>query len=266
MNNNIVLVCILTLIIHFISIISLSSKMVGTRTRRVASSASIFNIIALTAQFSNSIQAPLLTKTIEKTITLGLEPNEFIFRSIIFSATFGCILGALAIPTTHRFMAKGVKALYENNSIIALLMKSIRKKTFIHFKESITLPQKGNFTRLTQYKDLYLELIFMNIIVYAFITVSVLSCLYAGYLNPNLRTTCLSLSGIAVGLGAVGMLLFIEPYHGTLTDKVIDGTIKEAYFRRHLTFIILARIIGTLFGQFLYIPLAWMIVSIAEKL
>lgn len=266
MDNNLILVCILTLIIHFISIISLSSKMVGTRTRRIASSASIFNIIALTSQFSSSIQAPLLTKSIESNIILGFQPNEVLFRSIIFSATLGCILGALAIPTMHRFMAKGVNALYENNSIVALLMKSIQIKTFSHFKESITLPRKENFSRLIHYKDLYLELIFINIIVYSFITVSVLSCLYAGYLNPNLRTTSLSLSGIAVGLGAVGMLLFIEPYHGTLTDKVIDGTIKESFFRRHLTFVILARIIGTILGQFLYIPLAWIIVSIAEKL
>ncbi|EJL62394.1 lipid II flippase family protein [Flavobacterium sp. CF136] len=266
MNNNLVLVCILTLVIHFISIISLSSKIVGTRTRRVASSASIFNIIALTAQFSSSIQAPLLTKSIENTIISGFQPNEFLFRSIIFCATLGCTLGAFAIPTTHRFMAKGVKSLYENNSIIGVLMKSFRKKTYYHFKESVSLPRKENFTRLTQYKDLYLKLIFMNVLVYSFITVSVLSCLYAGYLNPNLRTTSLSLSGIAVGLGSVGMLLFIEPYHGTLTDKVIDGTVKESYFRRHLTYIILARILGTILGQFLYIPLAWVIVSIAEKL
>lgn len=142
MNNNLVLVCILTIVIHFISIISLSSKIVGTRTRRVASSASIFNIIALTAQFSNSIQAPLLTKSIENTIISGFQPNEFLFRSIIFCATLGCTLGAFAIPTTHRFMAKGVTALYENNSIIGVLMKSFRKKPFIILKKVYPSPKK----------------------------------------------------------------------------------------------------------------------------
>ncbi|WP_316635396.1 lipid II flippase family protein [uncultured Flavobacterium sp.] len=266
MTANILIVCILTLIIHFIGIISLSAKIVGTRTRRIASSASIFNIIIIISQFSNTIQAPLLTKTVENNINLGNSPDLSIFRYIIFSATIGSVLGGLLIPTIHRFMEKGVNALYNNRSVFLVVIKSFSLSTVIHFKNSCTIPKKSNFDRLNKFKDIYIELVLLNVVVYAFITVSVLSCLYAGYLNPNLRTTSLSMSGVAVSLGSIGMMLFIEPYHATLTDKVIDGSVTESFFRRHLTFVIIARIFGTILGQFIFIPLAWLIVKLAEML
>jgi hypothetical protein len=266
MTANILLVCVLTSIIHFIGIISLSAKIVGTRTGRIASSASIFNIIIIISQFSNTIQAPLLTKTVENSIILGNSPNNLIFRCIIFSATIGSIIGALFIPTIHRFMEKGVNALYNNRSVFVVVIKSFSLSTITHFKKSFTIPKKSNFYRLNKYKDIYVELVLLNVIVYAFITVSVLSCLYAGYLNPNLRTTSLSMSGVAVSLGSIGMMLFIEPYHATLTDKVIDGSVAESFFRRHLTFVIIARIFGTILGQFIFIPLAWVIVKLAVML
>jgi hypothetical protein len=266
MASNILLVCALTSIIHFIGIISLSAKIVGTRTRRIASSASIFNIIIILSQFSNTIQAPLLTKTIENSIILGNSPNDLMFRCIILSATIGSIFGGLFIPTVHRFMEKGVNALYNNRSVFVVAIKSLSLSTIIHFKKSFTIPKKSNFYRLNKYKDIYMELVLLNVVVYSFITVSVLSCLYAGYFNPNLRTTCLSMSGVAVSLGSIGMMLFIEPYHATLTDKVMDGSVTESFFRRHLTFVIIARIFGTILGQFIFIPLAWVIVKLAELL
>jgi hypothetical protein len=262
--NNVFVVCLLTMVIHFISIISISARIVGIRTKKLASSFSLFNILSLVAQFSSSIQSPLLAKSIENQIIHGLNPDNLSFRLIIFSATIGSVLGIIAIPSAHRFMAKGVNNLYHNRSVFRVLIKSIKLSIFIHVKESLTLPNIQNLIRLKRYNDISLSMILLNILVNSFITVSVLSCLYAGFLNPNLRTTALSLNGISVGIGIIGMMLFVEPYNATLTDKVIDDSISEAYFRRFLTFVVIARMIGTIFGQFLLIPLAKTIIKIAE--
>ncbi|MBC7407445.1 MAG: DUF2837 family protein [Arcicella sp.] len=262
--NNIIVVCLLTIIIHFIGIVSLSARIVGVRTKKLASSFSLFNIISLIAQFSSSIQSPLLAKSIENQIIHGLNPNNLSFRLIIFSATIGSGFGIVAIPSAHRFMAKGVNNLYYHRSVFKVLIKSIKPSIFIQIKESLALPKIENLTRLKRYHDISLSMILLNILVNSFITVSVLSCLYAGFLNPNLRTTALSLNGISVGIGIIGMMLFVEPYNATLTDKVIDGSISEAYFRRFLTFVVIARMIGTISGQFLLIPLAKIIIKIAE--
>ncbi|MDH4461518.1 MAG: DUF2837 family protein [Flectobacillus sp.] len=263
---SLIIVCCLTLIIHFISIISLSARIVGTRTQRVASSASIFNIISLVAQFSNTIQGPLLAKSIEKSITTGQAPDHFIFRVIILSATVGCTLGGFAIPSIHRFMKRGVDSLYLHRSVFRVFMSALHIKTLTYFYESITIPSLKNLTNLKRYPDTPFGLIALNAFVYSFTTVSVLACLYAGFLNPNLRSTALSMTGVSIGLGSIGMMLFIEPYSATLTDKVIDGSITEGHFRRYITFIVIARTIGTLLAQFLIIPMAKFIIWLAEVL
>jgi len=262
--NNIFVVCLLTMVIHFINIISLSARIVGIRTKKLASSFSLFNILSLVAQFSSSIQSPLLAKSIENQIIHGLNPDNLSFRLIIFSATIGSCLGIFAIPSGHRFMAKGVNLLYNHKSVFKVLIKSIKFNTLRHFWDNLIIPKMENFNRLKRYKDVSSKMILLNVLVNSFMTVSVLSCLYAGFLNPNLRTTSLSLNGISVGLGVVGMLLFVEPYNATLTDKVLDGSVSEAYFRRFLTFVVIARMIGTIVGQFLFIPLAKIIIKIAE--
>jgi hypothetical protein len=102
--------------------------------------------------------------------------------------------------------------------------------------------------------------------VYSFTTASVLACLYAGYLNSNFRTTALSMSGIANGIGTVGLMLFVEPYNSILTDKVVENKISDAYFRKYLTFIVIARFIGTILSQLLLIPLAHIIAKLATLL
>jgi Alternate to MurJ len=264
--DNFVWVYILTTLIHFLGIVGLSARIVGIQTKKLASSFSLFNIITLIAQFSISIQSPLLAKSVESQIIKGNQPNDLEFRFIIFSATIGSFLGILAIPSAHRFMKKGVDTLYNHKSVFKVLLKAANKSIFIHFVQSLTIPKIENFTRLKRYHDIPTGIILLNILVNSFITVSVLSCLYAGYLNPNLRITALSLNGVSVGLGIVGMMLFVEPFNATLTDKTVDGSVSEAYFRRFLTFVVIARMIGTIIGQILLIPLAKIIIYIAEIL
>ncbi|WP_269003562.1 lipid II flippase family protein [Aquirufa ecclesiirivi] len=254
---------LLTFIINFILIISLSVRIVSTRTKRIATSNSLFSFIFLIGQFSNNIQIPILAKYVEESLVSNFELSSNFFRIIIAASTFGAIFGAISIPTIHRFMARGVELLYNHQTILGLIKKSFSISTVRHLKNSVKWPDKLNFIRLKNVEKMNVNIFILNIIVYSFMTSSMLSCLYAGVLNPELRTTSLSLSGFAGGLGTIIMLLLIEPYHSVLTDKVIEEKVSNAFFRQHLSFVILARIIGTLISQILFIPLSKVIVWVA---
>jgi hypothetical protein len=256
MINHFTLVCILTMIIHFIGIIGLSARVVGTRTKKLGSSISLFNLLIVISSLAQTLQLPLLTKSIESSISSGVIPEIINFRIILFFATGGAFLGAFFLPTAHRFMAKGVDVLYVKGSVLDVIILSLKPSIIRVFINSLTLPRIENIYRLKRFKDLNVNIIFLNAIVYAFVTVSVIACLYAGCMNITYRTTALAMSGVAVGLASLSMLLFIEPYNSTLTDKVIDGSVEEAYFRRHIVYIIFARISGTLLSQFFLIPIA----------
>ncbi|TBH76348.1 lipid II flippase family protein [Aquirufa nivalisilvae] len=259
-------VCFLTSVVYFISTSNIASRIVASRTKRFASSNVMFNIFLLLSQFATTIQAPLLAKMIENDISAGNKPNDTIFRVVIFSATLGTILGGFAIPTLHRFMEKGVDSMYKHSSVFKLFLKSFKTKTFLHFKDSIKLANINNYKQLLNPEGINRSIILMNIVVYSFTTISILSCLYAGYINPELRTTALSMSGIANGFGAILMILLLQPYDAILTDKVIDGTVSHTFFRRHLSFVVISRILGTLCGQFLFIPMSKLIAFLASSI
>ena len=198
MINNFYFICSLTLIIHFIGIIRLSARIVGTRTKKLGSSISLFNLLIIVSSFAQTLQAPLLSKSIEISINSGLIPGVVNFRIILLFATIGTVLGAISLPTIHRFMAKGVDMMYEKGSIFQVILHSFKFSIFNLFLNSVTISKIENFYRLKRFKDLNVHIIFLNLLVYAFITVSVIACLYAGCLNTNYRTTSLALSGVAV--------------------------------------------------------------------
>jgi hypothetical protein len=68
----------------------------------------------------------------------------------------------------------------------------------------------------------------MNIVAVAIITVGVLSALYAGYLNPEFRTTASNLSAIVNGVATILMFIFIDPFLSVMTVDVIQGKTKES--------------------------------------
>lgn len=71
MSTQVIIVLILTVIISIISTLAYSVRIVAVRTGRIVVSFAVFNIFALISRTANSVQAPLLAKTIENTIKTG---------------------------------------------------------------------------------------------------------------------------------------------------------------------------------------------------
>ena len=258
------IVLLLTFFLHFISTVALSVRIVGIRTGKMAASYAVYNIIFLVARFINTFQGPLLAKYIENSILSGAEPYNLLFLELCFASFLGSIAGAFFIPTVQRFMYRAVEKAYQQSSVLKILIQSIHTKTLSHLKETLTLPSKANITRLKRIDDMPVTMIFLNVIVSALLTISVLSCLYAGYLNPNLRSTSLSLNGFIVGLSTIITMIIVEPHIGITADKVINGEFSEVYFRRYISFVVLARVIGTGLSYFLLIPLAHLVIWLAK--
>jgi len=100
----------------------------------------------------------------------------------------------------------------------------------------------------------------------AVLTVGVLSSLYAGYINPDLRTTSSTLSSVINGGATILMFVFIDPYLSGLTDDVIIGKCSEIIFRQFIIWMIVARLIGTLIAQIIFVPSAELISIIAQMI
>ncbi|MFL0248601.1 lipid II flippase Amj family protein [Candidatus Clostridium stratigraminis] len=265
MSTQVIIVLILTIIIYIISTLAYSVRIVGVKTGRIAISFAVFNIFALISRTANSIQAPLMAKTIENTIKAG-NPQSllFIFRWILVSTTLATIIGALLMPTFIKVFGKAVEGFSIYRSMPKLLLHGFSKSGIEQFKNSLTRPKREILEQLKSFKSIPKKIILLNTLAFAISTVGILSSLYAGCLNPELRTTCSTLASVINGMSTILMFIFVDPYISMLTDDVIKGECTLSQFNRCIIFIVQGLIMGTILAQFLLVPAAKAIAFIAK--
>ena len=250
----IILVLLLTFVINLISTLSYSVRIVGIRTRKIAISFALFNIMVLISRTSNSFQAPLLAKWIEKNINQGINPGTYEFQLILFTTTFATLIGSFLIPTFQRLFSKAVIRFSANKSVPKLVWYSLSKTGLKQIMAEFKLPDRGNYRISTKKVPGFPFKIFIfNILASAILAVGVLSSLYAGFLNPELRTTSSTLSSIVNGLATILMFMFIDPHLSALTDDVIEGKYTETNFRKVVRLMVVSRFLGTMLAQLWYL-------------
>ena len=269
MDRQLFIICFLTFVIHLIGTLAYSVRIAGIRTRKIALSFSMFNILILISRTSNSFQAPILGKRIEDNIALhkGLPNADTMlmdFRWLLISATLATIIGALMIPTCQRFFTKAVMHFQTHRSLPKLMMHCLFKFEASKAKEILCLPSISNITKVKYGKGISTRIIVLNIIAVALWTIGVLASYYAGYLNPDLRLTSSSLSSIINGVSTIMMFVFIDPQLSMLTDDVVEGKMTEPEFRSSIVWLVGSRLAGTLLAQLLIVPAAQVIVYVAE--
>lgn len=265
MDIRIVIVLVLTFTINVIGTLAYSTRVTGITTGKIAISFSIFNILALISRTANSLQGPFLSKKVETSIKLGTNGNlTYTFRYIIVAATFGCIIGALVMPTFQKIFAKAVRAFDVYRSVPKLIFHGFSKSGITQLKSCVKIPSKENLAQVRNLEGMPKKVILYNIIVTALSTTAVLSSIYAGVLNPTFRTTCSSLTSIVSSLATILLYIFIDPCLSVMTDDVINGKRSPASFKRCIAFMVSSRIIGTVAAQIIFIPGAMLIAHIAS--
>jgi len=263
MTSQIALVLALTFLINLITTLSYSVRIVGIRTGRIAVSFALFNILVLVSRTANGFQAPLLASTIEKNINTGAGSNLFDFRLIILSCTISTIFGGLLIPTFQRVLSIAVEKFSIYKSVPKVLLYSLSRSGLSSLKENIVIPRAKNITSIDLKNDFPWKVFIMNVVAVAIITIGVLSSLYAGYFNPEFRTTASSLAAIINGFSTILMFVFIDPFLSVMTDDVVLGKTTESRFRRYIVYMVFARVIGTVIAQIMLVPSAKIIALVA---
>src|SRR6478752_2908271 len=93
-------ICLLTAGINLIGTLAYAARIAGVRTRRIAMSFALFNILVLISRLSNSILAPFLAKRIELHLADGSgEALLADFRWVLMSATIAVLVGIVLVPT-----------------------------------------------------------------------------------------------------------------------------------------------------------------------
>jgi len=261
MTTQVIIVLLLTFVINLITTLSYSVRIVGIRTGRVAISFALFNILVLVSRTANGFQAPLLAKTVESDIKHGVFDNLPVFRLIILSCSIATIIGAFLIPTFQRVLSKAVINFSIHKSMGKLILHGFSKGGILYFKDNMTLPSRENVTQIKLDREFPWRIFILNIFAVAILTIGVLSAVYASYINPDYRSTASNLSAFINGFATILMFAFIDPNLSAMTDDVTLGKCSETTFRKYIVYMTIARLIGTIVAQILFLPaaqlLAW---------
>lgn len=267
MDAQLLILCILTFVIHLIGTLAYAVRIAGVRTRRIAVSFALFNILVLVSRTSNSFQGPFLAKRIEENIRLGFTHGLLDdFRWLLLSATLATLAGAFLIPTFQRIFCRAVRHFQINRSIPQLLMRGLFKGGLTQIKDVASLPAAANVTQMRVGHGISHWVILLNVAAVALWTVGVFASLYAGYLNPELRVTSSTLSSVVNGVATIMMFVFIDPHMSVMTDDVVEGKVSEPEFRKAIVWLVGSRIVGTLLAQALLVPSALAITFIARAM
>ncbi len=265
MTQEIIIVCILTFLIHLVGTYSLAIRIVGLRTNKWSMAYALFNILALVTRLSTTFQAPLLAKTIELNILNKATADTMDFRYILWASTLGMLIGGLTIPVFHRLLGVAVERYYVHRSFLRLFLSIFNWKRFIGLRQHLVIPHRNNWNAFKE-PIVPTKVIIFNLLSQAILTVGVLSTLYAGYINPDLRSTSASMSGFINGFAAIVLVIVVDPSIALLSDEVMNKNVSPVFFRKYIIVLTAVRILGTLLSQILLLPLAHLVVWMSETL
>jgi hypothetical protein len=267
MDGQLATLCALTFIIHLIGALAYAARIAGVRTRRIAISFALFNILILVSRASNSFQGPFLGKRIETSLGAGAADHLLAdFRWLLLSATVATVVGALAVPTVQRLFSRAVLHFQAHRSVPKLILHGFAKGGLSYIKQSASLPSHRQLTQIGREVPVPFHLIALNVGAQALLTVGVFSALYAGVLDPAFRVTAMSLSSAINGVATILLFVFIDPHLSVMTDDVVEGRTSEASFRRAVVWLSLSRIAGTLLAQAMLVPGAFAVAALARAL
>jgi hypothetical protein len=265
MDLQLLVICGLTFVIHLIGTLAYSVRIAGVRTRRIAVSFALFNILILVSRTSNTFQGPFLAKRIEDNINGGVTHGLLMdFRWLLLSASVATIMGAALIPTFQRAFSSAVCHFHVNRSVPRLLLHGFSKGGLVQFKDLMRLPAAANVTKLRAGRSISPGVVALNVVAVSLWTVGVFAALYAGYLEPRLRVTASTLSSVINGLATIMMFVFIDPQMSVMTDDVIEGKVSESQFRRAVVWLVGSRFFGTVAAQFILVPAAGVVAALAH--
>lgn len=264
MDAQLLFICVLTFTIHLIGTLAYAVRIAGVRTRRVAVSLALFNVLVLVSRTSNSFQGPFLARRIEGALA-GQGPQHLLmdFRWLLLSATLASIAGAFLIPSFQRLFSRAVNGLKAQRSLPRLLLRAACHGGLSRLGGAVRVPAAANLRQLRN-GDIPAGLVLLNTAAVALWTVGVFASLYAGYLDPELRVTASTLSSVVNGVATILLLVFIDPQLSVMTDDVVEGRVAEPRFRRTVVWLAGSRVAGTLLAQLLLVPAAWLVVLAAR--
>jgi hypothetical protein len=241
-----------------------SVRVAAVRTQKLAVSFSLFNLLAQVSRLSLMLIFPLLGGMVDNAIKNGtVHLLEGPFRLVIIAITVGSIAGACVIPFFVGGFSRLINRFVDVGSVPRLFFSLVQHRKVWLRPRRVSGKYYADFIR-PSFKNLPRNFFFINIAVVAIYTVGSLASIYAGALVPELRVTTSQLAGAVNGLGAVLLMIFVDPVMAMITDQAMQGQRPLRQVQSAVSFLVAGKVVGTVIAQALFLPAAAWIAYMAR--
>ena len=178
MDVQLLTICLLTALINLIGTLAYAARIAGVRTRRIAMSFALFNVLVLVSRTSNGFLGPFLAKRIESRLADGGGDSLlWDFRLVLVASTISVVLGILLVPTGQRLFARAIGYFQEHRSTTRMLLHSATPSGLRTIRDAIALPHAAQLKELAKPRGVGWSVLFANCLAQALLTVGVLASL-----------------------------------------------------------------------------------------
>ncbi|NLM20221.1 MAG: DUF2837 family protein [Peptococcaceae bacterium] len=244
-----------TLIIHVIDTLAYAVRLNSVKSGRFALSVTLFNLFYLISLLAHTLQSPLIGSLIDSSLSLSLDPLPQL-RQIIVAATVGTLLGIALTPTFLQYFSRAVLKLERVGSVPSIVVEALKIRNLRGLLLHLTIPNKNMVSCLSFWK-VPKELLALNALVTGIYTIGGMAAYYAATLvTADHRLTAAASAGIFNTLANIVFMLFIDPKSSIITDQALRGNRSYADVKALVIILMSAKLLGTLLGQLLLLPLA----------
>ncbi|MEO5707988.1 MAG: lipid II flippase Amj family protein [Alteraurantiacibacter sp.] len=265
MDTQLVVICLLTAGINLIGTLAYAARIAGVRTRRIATSLALFNVLVLFSRTANGFLGPFLASRIETRLADGGGDTLVTdFRLVLLAGSVAVLLGVALIPMAQRLFVFGINDFQKHRSVIRLVLSALKPAGLRAIRASAAVPTGATLKHTGMPPGITWQVLAANALAQMLLATGVLASLYAGYLNPEFRVTASQLSAVINGVATILLFAFIDPQVSALTDDALDGEVSDGAFRRAIGWISMSRLAGTLLAQAVFVPAAVLVAWLAN--
>jgi len=262
--KRLIIVCFFTMVINLIDTLSYSIRPSGVRTKKLAVSLSLFNIMAVISRLSNMIQGPFLGSLVDISIKYNMVPLLGLnMRLVLLSATMGAVIGAPLMPTFVSVFSAAINGMETAGSVPKLILMSLKWENIKRIRSKMVLPRLSMLKGIKE-TNIPKSFLIYNVIITSIYTTGIISSLYAGALLPEFRTTASLLSGIVNGFATILLTVIVDPVAALITDQALAGKRTQKDVNTMVVLLVFGKIIGTLLAQVVFLPASHLILFVTK--
>jgi hypothetical protein len=266
MNLRLGIVLALTVLIYVVETSAYASRLAGIRARRPAQARSLYNLLALSARAANALQTTLLAGLVDRAVTAGTT-NELMttLRLVLVAAAVGIGVGAALVPSLARLLERAVHSYERRHSLPRVVLHGLSIEGLPRAQEELRRPQASAILWASRHR-LPWRWILLTVLVAALYAVAGPAAQIASAITPQGARTALTLPSFFTGVGAVLLVLLVDPLTAHVMDQALRGERPASDVTAVTVWQIGGRLAGTSLAQLLLSPAAALLATMADWL